>query len=412
MPKVNLPRMPVEERDPRWRQIRKAMQEDDLDALFVWGSNRSWGVGLANLRYLTHMGCREGVAIFPLEGNPKCFTSNPHHFQPYNWFASVQEWVDDIEPMTGTDPIVEAMNSMGLSGANIGVVDHVGALSHHSLPYWPFKKIQDAMPGARFLDATEILEKIRMIKRPVEIEFLKKAGKIGLKMLERMIASSREGVNERVVYGDMMRELVVNGGEDYAMNLFTTGSAVDSEQQHLLHGHEAPNSPVDRVLKKGDLVMTEYHANYGGYLVGIEQTISVGEPPPTVLDIHKVCVEVVQEGVDSMRPGKTLRQVVDAFRAPVKRAGMEYIECGIHGHGMSSPEFPSCVYSSESDHQGLSGAGFLSMELQENMVFGTNIDVFEPKWRPDIGVMLGDTIWISKDGPQALCDTPLEWTSV
>jgi hypothetical protein len=29
------------------------------------------------------------------------------------------------------------------------------------------------------------------------------------------------------------------------------------------------------------------------------------------------------------------------------------------------------------------------MELQENMVFGTNIDVFEPKWRPDIGVMLG-----------------------
>ncbi len=119
MPKVNLPRVPVEERDHRWQQIRKAMQEDDLDALFVWGSNRSWGVGLANLRYLTHMGCREGVAIFPLEGNPKCFTSNPHHFQPYNWFASVQEWVDDIEPMTGTEPIVEAMNSMGLSGSNI-----------------------------------------------------------------------------------------------------------------------------------------------------------------------------------------------------------------------------------------------------------------------------------------------------
>jgi Xaa-Pro aminopeptidase len=303
MPKVNLPRVPVEERDRRWIEIRKVMQEDDLDALFIWGSNRSWGVGLANLRYVTHMGCREGVAIFP--------------------------------QMTGTEPIIEAMNSMGLSGANIGIVDHVGALSHHSLPYWPFKKIKDAMPGARFLDATEILEKIRMIKSPVEIEFLKKAGKVGLKMLERMMASSREGVNERVVYGDMMRELVVNGGEDYAMNLFTTGSAVDAEQQHLLHGHEAPNSPVDRVLKNGDLVMTEFHANYGGYLVGIEQTISVGEPPPTVLDIHKVCVEVFQEGVDSMRPGKTLRQVVDAFRAPVKRAGMDYIECGIHGHGMS-----------------------------------------------------------------------------
>ncbi len=412
MPKVNLPLVPLEERDRRWALIRKGMQEEDLDALFLWGSNRSWGVGLANLRYVTHMGCREGVAIFPFEGNPKGFTSNPHHYQPYNFFTSVQNWVDDIEPMTGTEPIVEALRSMGLAGARIGVVDHVGALSHHSLPYWPFKKIQEELPQAHFVDATTLLEKIRMIKSPVEIEFLKEAGKIGMKMLDRMIVSSKEGVNERVVYGDMMRELVVNGGEDYAMNLFTTGSAVDSEQQHLLHGKEVPNTPVDRVLKKGDLVMTEFHANYGGYLVGNEDTISVGEPPQQVREIHKVCVEVFQNGVDSMRPGKTLRQVVDAFRAPVKKAGMDYIECGIHGHGMSSPEFPSCVYSSDSDHQGLSGAGFLSMELQEGMVFGTNIDVLDPSWRPDVGVMLGDTIWVSKDGPQQLCGIPLEWSVV
>ncbi len=146
MPKVNLPLVPLEERDRRWTLIRKGMQEEDLDALFIWGSNRSWGVGLANLRYVTHMGCREGIAIYPLEGNPKCFTSNPHHYQPYNFFTSVQNWVDDIQPMTGTEPIVEALRSMGLAGARIGVVDHVGALSHHSLPYWPFKRFRKSFP--------------------------------------------------------------------------------------------------------------------------------------------------------------------------------------------------------------------------------------------------------------------------
>ncbi|MBI4321166.1 MAG: hypothetical protein HY675_21965 [Chloroflexi bacterium] len=42
------------------------------------------------------------------------------------------------------------------------------------------------------------------------------------------------------------------------------------------------------------------------------------------------------------------------------------------------------------------------------MVFGQNIDINDPNWRPNVGVQLGDTVLVTKEGPRLLCETPLE----
>jgi hypothetical protein len=44
--------------------------------------------------------------------------------------------------------------------------------------------------------------------------------------------------------------------------------------------------------------------------------------------------------------------------------------------------------------------------LQENMVFGTNIDIHHPKWRMNMGLMFGDTVVVTAQGPRALVNTP------
>lgn len=52
------------------------------------------------------------------------------------------------------------------------------------------------------------------------------------------------------------------------------------------------------------------------------------------------------------------------------------------------------------------------IRLEENMVFGQNIDIHNPKWNPNTGLMLGDTIWVTRDGPKKLTRIPVELTIV
>ena len=96
---------------------------------------------------------------------------------------------------------------------------------------------------------------------------------------------------------------------------------------------------------------------------------------------------------------------------------MDYIELGFHGHGLSSPELPRmAMYPSEKlKTKGESGPfyGLASTEIKENMVIATNIDIHDPTWRKDVGIMgPGDTIWVTESGPVKLIGIPLEFTIV
>jgi len=50
----------------------------------------------------------------------------------------------------------------------------------------------------------------------------------------------------------------------------------------------------------------------------------------------------------------------------------------------------------------MAGQGLESVPLEENMVFGINIDIHDPAWRKDVGVMYGDTVLVTSNGPECL----------
>lgn len=406
MRKELLPQLSIRERDRRWLLLRQEMARKGLDCLFIWGNNRSWGVGMANIRYITHVGCREAIALLPPKGEPVCFAGNPHYYEPYNIFASSQSWVSDVRPLAGVGPVAEAIEEMGLEKGKFGIIDSKTALSLYTVPYELFKNLMEKLPGINFVNFTDDFERIRMVKSAEEISFLDKAGQIANRMVKKMMEVAAPGVRECEVYAEMTKELLVSGGEDYCMNLFDSGP-VGSERAHLLHGKENPLTPTLRELKPGDVVMTEFHSNYGGYLCGVEKTLSLGVPGDDLRRIHDVALKSFEQGTRAMRPGARFGSVVEAFRKPVAEAGMDYIELGIHGHGMASPEAPTSVYKPKVAHT-LTGGEFADLLLEENMVFGTNIDIYDPKWRNDVGVMFGDTIQVTQNGPRRFCNTPYE----
>lgn len=423
-----LPQFSLSERDRRWTAVRESMALYSIDCLLLWDSDRFFGMGSANLRYLTQITGQRigGMGIFPLNGKPIVFAAPPHmHTVPYPVYQSFQDWIDETREMSGLLPVIETLRERGYEKANIGLVGFSGAFRSYTIPYQDYNLLKEELPHANLIEATPLLEQVRMIKSLEEIEMLTKCGKIARKKIDAMIESCKPDVKECELYANMVKADISNGGEAFIFNLLASGSVTDTKyRQHLLHGRGQPFSPTTRVLKKGDLVITEFHTSYGGYLTAVEKSVFIGKPPKELRRVHDVAVECFQNGIEKFRPGTKLNDVLEAFRGPVYKAKMDYIEIGFHGHGLSSPEFPAITYPPKKkeekvgEHErigreSLSGEGGIgSLEIRENMVFGTNIDIHDPKWRNDVGIMLGDTIWVTKDGPYRLVKTPLEFTTV
>jgi Xaa-Pro aminopeptidase len=226
-----------------------------------------------------------------------------------------------------------------------------------------------------------------------------------------MIEYARPGITEAGLWAEMIRTQIANGGEPQTFNMLISGPVEHPSKElwHLLHGSEQPISPSARPLALGDIVVNEFHTQYGGYLAATEFSVYIGKKaPPQILNIHKVCVECLQISQEVLVPGKTLREAWEAIRRPAEKAGLDFVELGFHGHGLASPEFPTVVYRPGYGHDSMNGARLDNLVFEENMVFGNNIDVFDPRWKPDVGCMFGDMMVVKRGGAQKLVNVPLE----
>jgi Xaa-Pro aminopeptidase len=419
--KEYLPRFTLKERNRRWAGVWEGMILNNLDCLLLMGDDRLFGQGDANVRYLTQIsGQRMGtIAIFPLEGTPVVFASPPHmHDKPFPVYKAFTDWITETRPLTGLKPVVESLKAMGFEKANIGLIGFKGAYASNTISREQYQFLLQGLPNASFAEATYILEKQRMIKSLEEIEMLKKSGEISLLKIEAMIKMAVPEVKECELYAEMVKTEISHGGEAFIFNLLTSGSVDDTKHiQHLLHGRGQPLSPTTRPLKKGDIILAEFHTSYGGYLTGCEKTVFIGKPPKELQRIHDIAGECFEQGIEKLRPGVPIGEAAEAFRRPARKANMDYVELGFHGHGLSSPELPrTATFPSEkliTKHDSGPYHGLGSIELRENMVIATNIDIYDPSWRNDVGIMgPGDTIWVTKKGPVRLIGTSLEFSAV
>ena len=391
----DLPQLPLAERDRRWLAIHRKMRERGLDALLVWGSGRG-----EHLRYVSQLGVR-GVALLVPHEDPVVFTNGLVASQ---YVSSGTSWLDNVR--SDIENLPSVMKQEGLEGKTVGVVTlkspHSRLQGEGGLPGAGW--IRGALPGVELVDATEILEDLEMIKSPAELEFLGRAADIAYDVFQSMAESLRPGATEQEIYARMLAAQTATGGD-------VTDIWLDVSGPPKLHGRYPPYR--SRKIEQGDVLLTEYHTSYAGYLVATEHTISLGEPQAELREVHRVAEDCFREGVASMTVGRRFADVIAAYRTPAERAGMAYVELGVHGHGLRSCEFPTTVFGGKNgmlhDHR---LAQIPEVALQENMVFGQNIDVHNPSWRRDSGVMLGNTICVTREGPRVLSKVPTELSVV
>jgi Xaa-Pro aminopeptidase len=411
---LELPMPSLAERDRRWAAVREKMYFRGLGSLVLVGTDFNSSMGMANVRYLTQVGSIVGAyAIFPASGEPVVFSGAPHMHMPTGAYRHIPgHWVDDVRPKAGVAGIAQWLRERGLDRGRIGAVGYSDLLSPVSnLAAGFLDELRRLLPEAQISDETPLLEEARLIKSEEERELLRAAGRIARKRIERLIATAKPGVSEAEVWAAMEHEAVINGAEPITFNLLSSGpvggGAANGALRNLLHGSEVPNSPSMRTLAEGDIVLCEFHTCYGGYLAATEFSVFLGEAPSQLVRLHETAAEIVRMAAEVMVADMPLRHAYSAFHSHVERAGLDFLELGFHGHGLASPEFPAVVYR-EADLGQIGRAGIGDMRFREGMVFGLNIDIHDPSWRRDVGVMLGDMVALGPGGTEYMCEIPLE----
>jgi len=413
VPKQFMPQLPLSERDRRWDALRKRMLMANVDMLLFLGNDLYWDMGNANIRYVANAAFKMGTHLcFFIDAEPVMWSFVAHMNRPYNFLLSIQDWVKDVRTARGLVEIAADIRDRGLDRGRIGIVGFNSTIQTvTTMLHGDIKALERELPNAEFVDMSWTLQQMRMVKSEVEIDVMREGAKIARKVVDALVQTARPGRLECEVYAEMIRTQIANGAEPNIFNLFASGPVDHPSEElwHLLHGMDQPVMPSRRPLAENDLIVTEWHTKYGGYLVHTEYTVYVGRRVPEPLnDIFKVCVESLDASRAALKAGNTLRDAWEAIRKPAEKAGYDFVELGFHAMGLGSPEFPSVIYKPGYGSDALNGSRIGDFVLEEGMCFGNNLDIFNPKWKADVGCMYSDFMVVRPGEAELLIGTPRE----
>ena len=296
------PRFSQEEYARRYEAVRRAMNQDGLAGLIVYGS-RGIGHG-ANLKYLTNYAdYRTSYVVFPLEGSPTLFAGLPSHV--FN--ARAISVIQDVR-WSGNDaatPVVERAKELGFAGKRVGIAG--AARSFQSIPREHFLAFQQGLPATEFVNATKLLEEIRTIPSEEEMERIRLGAALTDKAIEVLIERARPGISEHQLVSEVKH---VIGGMEGEFHVFLLGST-PMDDPFMPYPWPFPSS---RVLQKGDIILTEISVDpWGsGYPGQSIRPIALGEPTEEYWRLFSLAKEIylgVQPLMKTGNEARTLHQV-------------------------------------------------------------------------------------------------------
>ena len=313
------------------------------------------------------------------------------------WWKRAQNWVSDVRGRSenGWAPVVkERLQELHVTRGNIGLIDFRDTQSCNR--FIEEEDIKALFPDLKFSDQTKLLMEIRMIKSEEEIGLLTQASRIVDSMFDAIIETARPGVTESKVYSSIVKALLDSGGEYPEMILW------DAARYPNVH---PGRTPAPRKLRKEDVISVELHSKYCGYLGHGERCIFLSKPDKHFARIHEVTIETAEAALDHLHAGESLEELATAMAEPVNRANLRVTEMGVHGHGVSSGEYPTFLQF-PFHYPGADKP--ISLLLKENMVFGLTVDLYDPDFHGGkTGLMYADTVLVTAKKGRRLTKLPL-----
>jgi Xaa-Pro aminopeptidase len=197
--------------------------------------------------------------------------------------------------------------------------------------------LQAVTPGTAYRRASTVVGPIRARKDDAEIAALRRAGAAADRVAAQLQAGDIPlvGRTEAQVSADIGARLLAEG--HHRVNFAIVAATENAASPH----HEAGA----RVIRPGDVVLTDFGGTMDGYCSDITRCVAVGQPPAQVAEAYAVLHEAQQAAVAAAVVGAPCEEVDAVARRIIAAAGHgeHFIHRTGHGIGLEAHEDPYIV---------------------------------------------------------------------
>lgn len=279
------------------------------------------------------------------------------------------------------------LDELGLKGSRIGV-----EFATYGLTGANSREVESALAGfAEVVDASDIVRRLRLVKSPAELAYIRRAGELADAAVTAMVGATRPGVLDSVPTAAGVAAMLEGGGD------MPAGGPLVNSGPRALYGRGVAGP---RRLDETDQLMIELGASYCRYNVCIEHTVVLGRVDPRQKAQHDVACEAMEQVLEAARPGRELGTLDDIHRKVLDSAGFgqeRFAACGYALGCTFRPtwmDVPPMIYSGN------------PLIMEPGMVFFVHIMI--PDTRTGLAAGVGQTFALREKGaPELFSSLPL-----
>ncbi|WP_044042457.1 ectoine hydrolase DoeA [Caballeronia insecticola] len=383
-------RLPFErsEYEARIAKTRRAMEKAGIDLLIVTDpTNMAWLTGYDGWSFYVHQ-----CVLLAMEDEPVWYgrgqDANGAKRTVFMRHDNIVGYPDHYVQSSVRHPMdylsTEVIAARGWDKKRIGV-----EMDNYYFSAKAYASLTQHLPGAKFVDATALVNWQRAVKSAREIEYMRVAARIVEKMHARIVEQVEPGMKKSDLVAQIY-EAGITGVEGYGgdypaiVPLLPTGS--DAAAPHLTWD--------DSTFTANAGTFFEIAGCFRRYHCPQSRTVYLGKPPQHFIDGEKAVVEGIEAGLAAAKPGNKTEDIANAFFAVLRKSGIEKdSRCGYPIGASYPPDWGERTMSLRPGDQTV---------LEPGMTFH-----FMPGlWLDDWGLEITESILITDTGVETFCNTP------
>jgi Xaa-Pro aminopeptidase len=259
----------------------------------------------------------------------------------------------------------------------VGKVKRVG-VEMAFLPMDAAAVLNSALPGVGIVDALFVLERLRAVKSPAELEMVRIASDRVIESMQAVIAKHGAGTTKQEL-ADALKVEETNRGLTFEYCLIAAGASHN-------------RAPSEQRWEEGDVLSVDSGGNFHGYIGDLARMAILGEPDAELVDLLAE-IEAIQRA--SMKPvkagvmGGEIYASAEALLAKSKQHNhMHFLA---HGMGLVSHEAPRLTATGPVPYDAYDA----TRPLETGMVVSVETTLMHPKRG---FIKLEDTIAVTDTG--------------
>ncbi|HLR20570.1 MAG TPA: M24 family metallopeptidase [Tissierellaceae bacterium] len=378
----------VEEYKERLKRTKSKMEEKGLDLLIVTDpANMNYLTGFDGWSFYVHQ-----CLIVALDREEPIWVGRGQDANA----AEITSYLNEENVIPYTDDYVQSLVKHPMDFVS-DIIQREGygnkTIGTEMDTYYFTAKCQESLvsnlKNAKFKDATNLVNWVKIIKSDKEIEYIRKAAIIVEKTMETAYNSVEKGVRQNEAAANVYHAQIYGTeefGGDYTSIVPLMPSGVRTSTPHL--------SWTDEKYNEGDTVILELAGCYRRYHCPLSRTMIIGEAPQKVKDLANVVAEGLTDALNSIKPGITCEEVERVWAKSISKSG--FIKDSRIGYSMGL-NFPP----DWGEHTASFRPGDKTV-LEPNMTF----HMIPGIWLDDCGVDISESFRVTESGIELFTNYP------